>query len=138
MNKKTFAAAFAGALIAAIAAPQSASAQTMPDGSELRGAVVRVEMADGVTNTVNFHPDGTATIESQTGLTRVQGRWFVQGQQLCLELADGRRECWAYNAPFQTGQQVVLTSDCPATSRWTALSTAPMAPPIQAPDPERG
>ena len=128
MKKTSLAAAFAGGLFVTALAPTAAQAQ-MVDGSELRGAVMRVEFADGTMNTVNFHPDGTATIQSQSGMQTVQGRWLVQGNQLCLEVAADRRECWNYNATFQTGQQYVLTSQC-GQSRWTALSTAaPMAPP---------
>lgn len=135
MKKTSVAAAFAGGLFLTALAPTAAQAQMAPDGSELRGAVVRVEMSDGIQNTVNFHPDGTATIQSQSGMNSVQGRWFVQGQQLCLETGADRRECWNYTARFQDGQQYVLTSQC-GQSRWTALSTA--MPPATGQRGERG
>ena len=129
--KRTFVAAAFGAVLAMTMAPDSAAAQTMPDGSELRGATMRVEMTDGTMNTVNFHPDGTATISSASGLTVVQGRWFIENQMLCLEVAADRRECWPYQTAFLAGQEVVLTSDCPATSRWTAQTLAPPPPPTE-------
>ena len=106
MKKTSLAAAFAGGLFVTALAPTAAQAQ-MVDGSELRGAVIRVEFADGTMNTVNFHPDGTATIQSQSGMQTVQGRWLVQGNQLCLEVAADRRECWNYNATFQTFETLI-------------------------------
>lgn len=135
MKKTITAAAFAGGLFVTAFASSAAQAQGMPDGSELRGAVIRVEFSDGIQNTVNFHPDGTATIQSQNGMQTVAGRWLVQGNQLCLEVAADRRECWNYTARFADGQQYVLTSSC-GTSRWTALSTA--APPSSGQRGERG
>ena len=134
MKKTSVAAAFAGGLFLTALAPTAAHAQ-MADGSELRGAVIRVEMSDGTQNTINFHPDGTATVQSQTGMNSVQGRWFVQGQQLCIEVGADRRECWNYTARFADGQQYVLTSQC-GQSRWTALSTA--LPPATGQRGERG
>ncbi len=132
MKKLHVAAAFAGAFLAAVAVPGSAVAQTAPDGSELRGATLLAQSSDGTVNTVSFHPDGTATIASPSGLVTVQGRWFVQNNQLCLEVAADRRECWGYVSPFQVGQEVVLTSDCPATTRWTAQTlAAPPLPPVE-------
>ena len=125
MKKKQLVWAVAGAIAASMAMADSASAQGMPDGSELRGATMQVAMDSGVTNTVTFNPDGTATIQGRT--QTVDGRWWVEGGRLCLE-AGGRRECWPYNVAFQTGQTLTLTSDCAATSRWTALSTAQPAP----------
>ena len=121
MKKMHLAAALAGAMIASMAFADSASAQTMPDGSELRGATVQIETADGIVNTVTFNADGTASIQGRT--QTVPGTWYVQGGRLCL-VAGGETECWPYNAAFRNGQTVVLTSDCAATSRWTALSTA--------------
>jgi hypothetical protein len=123
MKKTHIAAAFVAAMAGSTMMAQSASAQTMPDGSELRGATVQVELADGVVNTVTFNPDGTASIQGRT--QTVPGRWWIENQRLCLE-AEGDRECWPYNSAFQNGQMLVLTSDCASTSRWTALSTAPV------------
>ncbi len=124
MKKLHVAAAFLVALAGSTLMAGSASAQTMPNGSELRGATVRVDFDNGTTNMVTFNADGTASIQGPT--ETVPGRWYVQGQNLCLE-ASGARECWAYNSAFRDGQTLVLTSDCASTSRWTALSTA--APP---------
>lgn len=122
---KFFMAALGGAFLVAV--PQAASAQ-MATGEELRGHSVRVETTGGVVNTVHFDADGTARIVSQSGNSTVAGNWFVQNQMICLQTASAR-ECWPYQTAFQAGQPVVLTSDCSATSRWTALSTAPVAPP---------
>lgn len=119
MRKTRLAGGIVAATFISIFAAGSASAQTA-DGSELRGASARVELAGGVVNNVNFHPDGSATIVGQSGQT-VNANWMVQGQQLCLQTA-GARECWPYQAAFQSGQMLSLTSDCGSTSQWTATS----------------
>ncbi len=124
MNKTIIAAAFAGALFVTALTPQAAYAQT---GDEIRGQSVRVDFADGTSNTVNFGADGTARILAADG-TAVDGNWFVQGQQICLQTA-AARECWPYTAAFQAGVPVQLTSDCASTSTWTALSTNMPMPP---------
>jgi hypothetical protein len=123
MKKMHLAAAFVAAMAGSTMMAESASAQTMPDGSELRGATVQVEFDGGVVNTVTFNADGTASIQGAT--QTVPGRWWIENQRLCLE-SGGERECWPYQSAFQDGQMLVLTSDCAATSRWTALSTAPV------------
>ena len=123
MKKLHVAAAFVAAVAGSTLMAGTASAQTMPNGAELRGATVQVELHNGVTNVVTFNPDGTASIQGAT--ETVPGRWYVQGSNLCLE-ASGARECWPYQSAFRDGQSVVLTSDCASTSRWTALSTAPV------------
>jgi hypothetical protein len=123
MKKLHVAAAFVAAVAGSTLMAGTASAQTMPNGAELRGATVQVELPNGVTNVVTFNPDGTASIQGAT--ETVPGRWYVQGSNLCLE-ASGARECWPYQSAFRDGQSVVLTSDCASTSRWTALSTAPV------------
>jgi len=123
MKKLHVAAAFVAAVAGSTMMAGTASAQTMPNGAELRGATVQVELPNGVTNVVTFNPDGTASIQGAT--ETVPGRWYVQGSNLCLE-ASGARECWPYQSAFRDGQSVVLTSDCASTSRWTALSTAPV------------
>ena len=123
MKKLHVAAAFVAAVAGSTLMAGTASAQTMPNGAELRGATVQVELPNGVTNVVTFNPAGTASIQGAT--ETVPGRWYVQGSNLCLE-ASGARECWPYQSAFRDGQSVVLTSDCASTSRWTALSTAPV------------
>lgn len=137
MRKSHLAAAVAGTIAALAFGSGSASAQTAdwPLGAELRGASVQVQFADGIVNTVQFNPDGTATITGRSGRV-VNGNWFVEGQRLCLQAA-GQRECWPYQMAFRTGQPVTLTSDCAATSTWTALSTQ-QPPPMQRPSGERG
>jgi hypothetical protein len=130
MLRTSVAAALSG--ICLIAAPLSAAtAQGMwVPGSEITGHSIQVE-TNGVVNTVFFDPGGTARIVSPSG-TQVQGRWMVEGQNLCLDVGPNARECWPYQAAFQTGQTVTLTSNCAITSRWTPISTEQM---IQ---PERG
>lgn len=132
MSKKFVAAALTGAALMTLA-PSSAAAQAMPSGAELQE--VRVDMANGAMNTLQFQPDGTVRILSSSGMEVAQGRWFVQNQMLCLELGPNARECWPYRAAFQAYQAATLTSDCGATSQWTALSTRQAAPPP--PEPRR-
>ncbi len=129
MKKTRMAAGVFAATCISIFAAGSASAQTA-DGSELRGATARVELAGGVVNNVNFHPDGTATIVGRSG-NSVNANWYVQGQQLCLQTSSAR-ECWAYQGPFRNGQSLSLTSDCGSSSRWTASSVQEPAAPSRA------
>lgn len=137
MNKTSVAAALGGASLIFVFAPQAASAQAWPTGAELNGQSISVERG-GVVNTVYFDPGGMARITSDTG-REVQGRWFVENQTLCLQLATGDRECWPYQAAFPAGQPVSLTSSC-GPSTWTWLAAAPMPPPPPPPEPtfERG
>jgi hypothetical protein len=121
MKKLHLAAAFVVAMAGSTLFAGSASAQTMPNGAELRGATATVEFANGTTNMVTFNADGTASIQGAT--ETVPARWYVQGGRLCLE-ASGARECWPYNMAFRDGVPVTLTSDCASTSRWTAMNTA--------------
>lgn len=122
--------AFAGAtaLACAFAPLGAASAQGMANGSEIIGHSVQVE-ANGSTNTVYFDPGGNARILTAGG-QEVAGRYTIANQQLCLSVSN-LRECWPYQMAFQAGQPVTLTSDCAVTSRWTAVSTAPTAPPAR-------
>ena len=135
MNKTSVAAALGGAMLVSLALPQAASAQMWtPTGAEITGHAVRVETG-GQTNTVHFDPGGTARIETQSG-RMVDGRWFVENQNLCLQTS-AARECWPYRAAFQAGQPMDLTSSCAITSRWTPISTMqPM--PTQQRSGERG
>jgi len=120
--------AFRGfAAVAAFAMfPQAASAQMAPTGAEIVGQDIRVD-SNGIVNTIHFNSDGTAMVSTPGG-QQVPGRWSVENQQICLEAAGGR-ECWPYQMLFQTGQPVTLTSNCGATSSWTALGTNPLGPP---------
>jgi hypothetical protein len=97
-----------------------------PTGAEITGHAVSVD-SSGIVNIVHFDPGGTARIVSPAG-REVQGRWWVADNTLCLSVG-AAKECWPYQAEFVAGQPVVLTSDCAATSRWTALSTEPPPPP---------
>jgi hypothetical protein len=133
MNKTSVAAALGGLLLTAFTA-DSAAAQGWAPGSELVGHSVRVETR-GVVNTVFFDPGGSARILSDQG-REYPGQWSVEGQSLCLSIASGARECWAYQGPMQAGTPMQLSSTC-GPSTWTAVSVAQpmMAPPP--PEPPR-
>jgi hypothetical protein len=97
--------------------------------SEIVGQPVQVT-TNGVTDTVVLNPGGQATITSPGG-TVVNGTWTAANGQLCLNNGTAQ-ECWPYNAPFQAGQPLTLTSSCNATSTWLAASTnTPPPPPAQ-------
>jgi len=118
----------------AIAAPIGgviAQAGWVP-GSEIAGQTVQVQTS-GVTNSIYFGADGTATITTPTGTT-VPGTWSAANNMLCLS-ANGGQECWPYSQPFQPGQQLALTSSCQQVSTFLAQSTNP---PTQEPAGERG
>lgn len=126
---------FSAALLFGIAvavAPSAASAQMWTPGSEIVGQSVQVN-TNGVVNTVYFDPGGAARIMTPSGNT-VPGRWSTANSQLCLDVG-GPAECWPYQAAFQPGQNVTLTSSCNVTSQWLANSTNM---PEQQRMPERG
>ena len=102
-------------------------------GSEITGHAIQVE-TNGVMNTVYFEPGGVARIQSPAGNV-VPATWTATGGELCLQ-STGGRECWPYAQPFQTGQQITLTSSCQVASRWLPISTS--QPPIQQGAGERG
>ena len=120
-----------------LAAPlTAASAQSawMP-GAEIVGQSVQVQ-TNGVVNTVYFDQGGVARIASPSG-NQVQGRWSAANSQLCLEVAGGASpECWPYQAAFQPGQTVTLTSSCNVTSQWVANNVN--QPPTESRAGERG
>ena len=128
--------AFFAFVLAAFGAQAAAAQGAYQPGDELRGHSVQIE-ANGETNTVFFDRDGTARIVSTNG-AEATGRWYVEGQNLCLSLGTDARECWPYQSAFRAGQPVTLTSTCAITSRWTALSTEPMEQPVQERRGERG
>lgn len=115
-----------------IVAPAAAFAQWAP-GSEIVGQSVQVE-TNGVTNTVYFDAGGTARIQTPAGRI-VPGNWSAANGQLCLS-SGAAQECWPYAQPFQSGQQITLTSSCNSASRWTALGTNQA--PVQSREGERG
>lgn len=105
----------------------AASAQSAwVPGSEIVGQSVQVQ-TNGVTNTVYFDANGAARIVTPNG-TPMPASWTASGGNLCL-YGSGAQECWPYQAPFQAGQPVPLTSSCQASSQWLAAATNPMAPP---------
>jgi hypothetical protein len=116
------------AVTAVAALPGVALAQAAP-ASEIVGQPVQVT-TNGVTDTVTLSPGGQAIITSPGG-TVVNSTWTAASGQLCLNNGTAQ-ECWPYNAPFQAGQPMTLTSSCNATSTWLAASTnAPPPPPAQ-------
>jgi hypothetical protein len=123
MRKGVVSASIAAVIIGGMSAT-AALAQWVP-GSEIVGQSVQVE-TNGVVNTVSFDPGGAARITSPGGSV-VQGTWTAANGQLCIG-ANGGQECWPYQAAFQPGQQVTLTSNCNATSRWLATSTNQQMP----------
>ena len=101
-------------------------------GSEIAGQTVQVQAA-GVTNSITFLPDGTATIMTPQG-TSVPATWSAANNMLCLS-ANGGQECWPYAQPFQAGQQISLTSNCQQPTSFMATATNP---PVQQSAGERG
>ena len=107
--------------LSCLAAPMTAaSAQSAwTPGSEIVGQSVQVQ-TNGIVNTVYFDQGGVARIATPSG-NQVQGNWSVANQQLCLQVAGGATpECWPYQAAFQPGQAVTLTSTCNVSSQWVA------------------
>lgn len=114
--------------LAALALPAIASAQMgWVPGAEIVGQSVQVETS-GVTNTVHFDAGGNARIVTPGGNV-LPASWTASGGRLCL-YSGGGQECWAYQAPFQAGQQMTMTSSCQATSRWLASATNPIQQPM--------
>lgn len=124
--------AAAAALVAGPISAAHAQAAWIP-GSEITGHAVQVE-TNGVMNTVYFEPGGVARIQTPGGQV-VPATWSAANQMLCLNAA-GAQECWPYTSPFQTGQQMTLTSSCQVASRWLPISTAQQ--PVQYRSGERG
>jgi hypothetical protein len=131
MNRKMTSACVAA--LAVIVAPSAASAQMWTPGGEIVGQSVQVN-TNGTVNTIYFDQGGTARIMTPSGTT-VPGRWTAANQQLCLDVGSGSAECWPYQAAFQAGQPVNLTSSCNVASQWTANS---VNQPEQQRMPERG
>ena len=127
MRSKILLPAAAAVGLFAFMAPASAQAQTVVTGAELYGQQVQVAADNGDINTLTFQQDGLVRISSTNGQSAI-GRWFVQNNQMCISVASGARECWAYQSPFQAQQAVTMISDCGATTRWTALNTNPLQP----------
>ena len=124
-------------LIAAVvfAVPAAAFAQWVP-GSEIVGQTLQVQ-TNGVTNTVHFAPGGVAHITSPSGRV-VNASWTANNGQLCL-VTGAAQECWPYQAAFQAGQPLTLTSNCNSSSQWLANAVnQPPPPPAPPPQGERG
>lgn len=110
--------------LAAIALPALASAQMgWVPGAEIVGQSIQVE-TNGVTNTIYFDAGGNARIVTPGGNT-LPASWTASNGRLCL-YSGGGQECWAYQAPFQAGQPMAMTSSCQTNSRWLASATNPI------------
>ena len=121
------------AALATVIAPAAASAQMWTPGSEIVGQSVQVN-TNGTINTVYFDQGGAARIMTPSG-NMVAGRWTAANAQLCLDVGGGSAECWPYQAAFQAGRPVTLTSTCNVSSQWSANS---VNQPEQQRMPERG
>jgi hypothetical protein len=130
MSKLSRAVFFAATVVVPLAGVAAQPVWT--PGSEIAGQTVQVQ-ANGVTNSILFSPDGTATITTPQGTT-VPATWSAANNMLCLS-AMGGQECWPYAQPFQAGQQVSLTSNCQQLTSFLASSTNP---PVQQTAGERG
>lgn len=123
MRRRLFAAALTGTAL--IAMPIAAHAQWVP-GSEIVGQTLQVE-TNGVVNTVTLGAGGQAQIMTPGGQA-IPATWSAANRQLCLNTG-AAQECWPYQAAFQPGQPVTLTSNCNAVSRWLAHATNQPPPP---------
>ncbi len=124
--------------VCALVLSSGAMAQAMAPMDEVLGQPIQV-VTNGITNTVYFDQGGSLRILTPGGNT-VPGTWTVGSGQLCLSAA-GAQECVPYNAAFQTGQPLTLTSSCNASEMWLAQATnapPPPPPPPPTPGPERG
>lgn len=130
MGRRLLAVALAGSALLAI--PVAVHAQWVP-GSEIVGQSLQVE-TNGVVNTIHIDPGGAARIVTPGGEV-LAATWSAANGQLCLNTGVAQ-ECWPYQAAFQAGQPVTLTSNCNAVSRWLANATN-QSPPAQA-EGERG
>ena len=118
--------------LGALALSGAAAAQSWTPGSEIVGQSIQVD-TNGVVNTINFNPDGTASILTPAGRA-VPATWSATGGQLCLNVS-GAQECFPYRQAFQQGQPVTATSSCGSTSSWLANAVNQFPP---SPSAERG
>jgi len=123
-----FARVAAGSVIVGLLPTAGFAQAAWTPASEVVGQPIQVT-TNGVTNTVTLSPGGQAQILSQSGQP-VSGTWTAANGQLCLSTG-AAQECWPYNAPFQAGQPLTVTSSCNATSTWLAASTNTPPPPAQ-------
>jgi len=128
MNCKLAARLTAALAVASLSGTALAQSAWTP-GAEVVGQPIQVT-TNGVTNTVTLNPGGQAQILTPSGRP-IAATWTTSSGQLCLGNG-AAQECYPYNAPFQAGQPVTVTSSCNATSTWLAQSTnTPANPPAQ-------
>ena len=75
---------------------------------EFVGRTMRVETANGQISVLRFASDGT--VQATFGTRTTQGRWRLEGGDLCFTWAADFRECWPYDRPFRQGRTTSLTS----------------------------
>ncbi|WP_126172267.1 hypothetical protein [Altericroceibacterium xinjiangense] len=93
------------------AVPATAIAPYSNWANELRGRTVRIDAQGGVTNLVNFAPDGTMRIQVVPGQPPVQGYWGLRNNMLCVNFAPRGEECWPYQGAMVANQPVRVTSN---------------------------
>jgi hypothetical protein len=86
---------------------------------EFVGRTMRVETAAGQVSVLRFASDGT--VQATFGTRSTQGRWRLEGDDLCFTWAGDFRECWPYEAPFRQGRTTSLTSSRGNVVRVTLL-----------------
>ena len=126
MRKPGLASTIAGA--AMLVGSATAFAQWVP-GSEIVGQTLQVN-TNGVANSVYLGPGGQATITTPGGRA-IPASWTANNGQLCL-MNGAAQECWPYQAAFQPGQPVTLTSSCNATVRMLAARSTLAAKRVRA------
>ena len=72
------------------------------------GQALRVVAANGAASFMQFRNDGT--VAARFNNREINGRWVLQGSNLCFQWPGATRECWPYQAPFVRGRTVNVTS----------------------------
>ena len=107
------------------AVPQSAIEPYTEWPTELAGRTAEIRTENGVTNIVNFAPDGTMQIQPGPGLPVVQGYWGLKNTMACVNFAPRGEECWNYRPVIAAnGQPVTVTSNRGQTLRIRLLTRA--------------
>lgn len=75
---------------------------------EFVGRSMRVETAAGQVSILRFAPDGK--VQATFGTRSTEGRWRMEGDDLCFTWAGDFRECWPHKAAFREGRTTTLTS----------------------------
>jgi hypothetical protein len=105
MSPRRFAAFFLAAALTACAAGQSGPESA---ASRLEGRSLRVTAASGQVSTLRLSEGGAVT--ASFGGREVEGRWAMDGDQLCFTWSGSFRECWPYAVPLRPGESRSITS----------------------------